>query len=206
MTTTSPISNTTPSQFSIAHWETIKQIHRTLCEEILAERYKLALGARELLAKFVGISTRSAGKAIQLCKTDEEKVIASQLGRPKKEISRQEYNLNGYSYSKRTVQRHLTKINFKFGKGNKLNILHDSPANIQLRKTYLDKRIGNLNANNMPITPEVFLDESYMHLDHHSKQTWFEPGMDMRESGRKPMLVIFGAFIAFRQDNRVIFE
>ncbi|KAI9246918.1 hypothetical protein BDA99DRAFT_592194 [Phascolomyces articulosus] len=30
--------------------------------------------------------------------------------------------------------------------------------------------------------------------------------MDMREPGRKPMLVIFGAFITFRQDNRMIFE
>ncbi|KAI9258768.1 hypothetical protein BDA99DRAFT_561160 [Phascolomyces articulosus] len=52
-----------------------------------------ALGSRELLSKFADISTGSAGNAIQLCKTDEEKVIASKLGRPKKEISRQEYNL-----------------------------------------------------------------------------------------------------------------
>ncbi|KAI9274428.1 hypothetical protein BDA99DRAFT_555861 [Phascolomyces articulosus] len=106
------------------------------CENVIpAGRYKSTLGACELLAKFEGISTGSAGKAIQLCKTDEEKVITSQLGRPKKEFSRQEYNLvrkyigernakgiptyskqltdflqkNGYSYSKRTVQSHLTK-------------------------------------------------------------------------------------------------
>ncbi|KAI9245874.1 hypothetical protein BDA99DRAFT_543522 [Phascolomyces articulosus] len=159
----------TPSQFSVAHWETIKQIHRTSCEEISAGRYKPALGARELFAKFAGISTGSAGKAIRICKADEKKVISSKLGRPKKEILRQEYNLvreyigernakdivptylkyNRYSYSKCTVQRYLTKMNFKFGKGNKLNIMHDTPANI-----------GNLNANNMSIIPEVFLDES----------------------------------------------
>ncbi|KAI9274486.1 hypothetical protein BDA99DRAFT_533122 [Phascolomyces articulosus] len=148
---------------------------------ISAGIYKPALGACKLLAKFVGISTGSAGKAIQLCKTDEEKVI----GRPKKEISRQEYNLNRYLYSKRTVQRHVTRMNFKFGKGKKLNIFHDTEANIQFRKKYLEKRIGNLNPNNIPIIPEVFLDESYVHLDHHSKQTWFEPRMDMRESRHK---------------------
>ncbi|KAI9245866.1 hypothetical protein BDA99DRAFT_527657 [Phascolomyces articulosus] len=178
MTTTSPISSITPSQFSIAHWETIK--------------YKPALGAHELFAKFAGISTGSAGKAIQICKTDEKKVISSKLGWPKKEILRQEYNL---------VREYISERNAKdiIPAYSKYQISNSN-------KKYLEKRIGNLNDYNMSIIPEVFLDESFVHLDHHSKQTWFETGMDMRESGRKPMFVIFGAFIAFRQDNRMIFE
>ena len=97
-------------------------------------------------------------------------------------------------------------MKFKYGVGNKLNILHDSPANIEYRKKYLQGRLSNLNANGLPINTEVFLDESYVHLDHHSKKTWFEPGTAMREKGRKPMLVIFGAFVGFRQDNQMTFK
>ena len=219
MESTSQNLSLSGSPLSADHWVTLKLVHRTLEEEIAAGRYTPALGARNLLAKFTGVSTGTARTVIQLYSNDKDKEKTSALGRPKKTFSQEHYrvirdfvgtrnanaeptfakhvyeHLQGTEYaanSIRTIQRDLRAMKFKYGVGNKLNILHDSPANIEYRKKYLQGRLSNLNANGLPINTEVFLDESYVHLDHHSKKTWFEPGTAMRERGRKPMLVIFG--------------
>jgi hypothetical protein len=115
-------------------------------------------------------------------------------------------NGTGYVRSEHTIKRDLNLMGFVYGKGHRINILHDTAANIQYRKKYLDKRLSNLNANGLPIKPEVFLDESYCHLDHHSKQTWFEPGTTIRKRGCKPILVISGAFVVFSQKNKMVCE
>src|SRR4051812_318225 len=59
-----------------------------------------------------------------------------------------------------------------YGKGNRRNILHDSQNNIDYRNLYLERRFNNLNSKRLPIAAEVFLDESYCHLDHHAQCTW----------------------------------
>lgn len=45
----------------------------------------------------------------------------------------------------------------------------------------------------------MFLDESYCHVDHSAKLTWVRPGGVVNELGRKPMLVMFAAFVVYRE-------
>ena len=86
--------------------------------------------------------------------------------------------------------------------GNWQNILHDSLEVVAYRHTYIERRLDNLNSNGLSKRTEIFLDESYCHLDHHAKKTWFVPDEEaVKESGRKPMLVIFGAIAVRKVDN-----
>ncbi|KAF9923444.1 hypothetical protein BGZ65_008870, partial [Modicella reniformis] len=57
------------------------------------------------------------------------------------------------------------------GKGVRQNIMHDPPQNVAYRHQYLQRRLDNLieiDGQLVPRYPEVFLDESYCHLDHSS--------------------------------------
>lgn len=190
------------------------------------ERRKLK--PRKRLALLLGIAENVAQEAIRLYNAGETP-RESVVGRPKSEIPPElaarireivlHSNLSGMPmHSKllaaelakegtvvhvRTVQRHLKALGFRYGKGNRRNILHDTTANIDYRNVYLERRLGNLNANGLPIIPEVFLDESYCHIDHHTRFTWVPSKGIVNERGRRPMLVIFGAFVVFRQDNRL---
>ncbi|KAG0379357.1 hypothetical protein BGX24_000773, partial [Mortierella sp. AD032] len=49
----------------------------------------------------------------------------------------------------------------------------------------------------IPEHPEVFLDESYCHLDHNSRNRWVIPGSVTVEPGHSPLLVIFAAFVVW---------
>jgi hypothetical protein len=104
----------------------------------------------------------------------------------------------GYGFSVATTKRHLRLLGFYYGKGERRNILHESPQVVDYRSVYLGRRLRNLNANNMPKKVEIFLDESYCHLDHHNRLTWLPRGGIVYEQGRKPMLVIFGAFAVWQ--------
>ncbi|KAF9160086.1 hypothetical protein BGX20_002673, partial [Mortierella sp. AD010] len=57
------------------------------------------------------------------------------------------------------------------------------------------------------IRPEVFLDESYCHLDH-SAANWWVPknGGIVSEPDRKPLLVIFGAFVAWYSKKKKMLQ
>ena len=185
-----------------------------------AERRKL--NARKRLAWVTGVSEKVAQEAIRMYKTGEVPCEAA-VGRPKRELDPElarkirELVLNGNKngvpmHSKllvaelakqdtvvnvRTLQRHLSTLGFHYGKGNRRNILHDTKANIDFRNAYLEKRLGNLNSNGLPVHPEVFLDESYCHLDHHARLTWVPVKGVVNERGRKPMLVILVPLLCF---------
>lgn len=66
---------------------------------------------------------------------------------------------------------------------------------------YVKERLANINDKLNPIQAEVFLDESYCHVDHSTQKTWVRPRGVVNESGRKPMLVIFAAFIVFKDGH-----
>ncbi|KAF9944690.1 hypothetical protein BGZ65_011719, partial [Modicella reniformis] len=53
---------------------------------------------------------------------------------------------------------------------------------------------------------EVFLDESYCHLNHAPKRRWYRKGGVIAEAGRKPLLVIFGAFVVHVKDGELVGE
>ena len=97
----------------------------------------------------------------------------------------------------------MKALGFHYSKGNQHNILHDTKANIDFKNVYLKRGLAHLNANELPVMPEVFIDESYYHLDHHAHLIWVPTKGVVNECGHKPMLVIFGTFVVFQQDNKL---
>uniref|UniRef100_U9U7A7 Uncharacterized protein n=1 Tax=Rhizophagus irregularis (strain DAOM 181602 / DAOM 197198 / MUCL 43194) TaxID=747089 RepID=U9U7A7_RHIID len=78
------------------------------------------------------------------------------------------------------------------------NILHESPNNVAFRCRYLRFRFANLEGqNDVPHRPEVFLDESYCHLHHISRNTWVPHQGVVLSPGHGPLVVIFEAIIVF---------
>ncbi|UZO29622.1 uncharacterized protein OCT59_023086 [Rhizophagus irregularis] len=86
--------------------------------------------------------------------------------------------------------------------GERRNILHESPNNVAYRCRYLRFRFANLEGkNDVPRHPEVFLDESYCHLHHTSRNTWVPHQGVVLAPGHGPLVVIFGAIIVFRNGS-----
>lgn len=48
----------------------------------------------------------------------------------------------------------------------------DSGHNVAYRATYLQRKLANRDATNNPIQPEVYLDESYVNVNHVASLTW----------------------------------
>jgi len=108
----------------------------------------------------------------------------------------------GFPVSKAQLARHLKKLGYRYGKGEWQNILLESPENVAYRARYLRWRFENIqDKNEMPIFPEVFLDESYCHMHHNRNLTWLPKDGIVYEKGRGPMLVIFGAIVIFQDRN-----
>ena len=116
---------------------------------------------------------------------------------------------HGVNISKRTVNRRMNDICY-WGTGVRKNINHDSIKNIEYRHKYLERRLANLttqftedgNQRWIPKHPEVFLDESYCHLDHTAPSRWIIPGMPVAEPGRSPLLIIFAAFVVWYDKDK----
>ena len=95
-----------------------------------------------------------------------------------------------------------------YGKGIRQNIMHDAPANINHRYEYLKGRLDNLemvDGKLVPKLPEVFLDDSYCHLDHAASRRWVQKGGIVTEPGRGTLLVIIAAFVVYydRENHRM---
>ncbi|CAB4410029.1 unnamed protein product [Rhizophagus irregularis] len=109
---------------------------------------------------------------------------------------------NGYTFSKWKLLRVLHHLGYYYGQGERRNILHESPNNVAFRCRYLRFRFANLEGqNDVPHRPEVFLDESYCHLHHISRNTWVPHQGVVLSPGHGPLVVIFGAIIVFRNGS-----
>lgn len=108
----------------------------------------------------------------------------------------------GYEFSKWKLLRVLHQLGFYYGQGERRNILHESPNNVAFRSRYLRFRFANLEGkNDVPHLPEVFLDESYCHLHHNTRNTWVPHHGVVLTPGHGPLVVIFGAIIIFRNGS-----
>ena len=108
----------------------------------------------------------------------------------------------GYTFSKWQLLRLLHHLGYYYGQGERRNLLHESPNNIAFRCRYLRFRFANLEGkNNIPRRPEVFLDESYCHLHHISRNTWVPHQGVVLTPGHGPLVVIFGAIVIFRNGS-----
>lgn len=87
--------------------------------------------------------------------------------------------------------------------------MHSTPQNIAYRNSYLERRLPNLTPHVtktgehiwIPKFPEVFLDESYCHLDHTAPSRWIVPGIHVSEPGHSPLLVTFAAFVVWYDEK-----
>ena len=188
------------------------------------------LDFRQTLIELLGITDYAAQKAIAIFNGRSEPSEKKRMGRPPRQL-KPEYisavkelvdknNKEGrvstvrslsaaleeqrnivVSYDVLLKDLHTMKLTYK--KGERRNILHDSPANIEYRYRYSNERLKNQNGNKQPIQPEVFLDESYCHLDHHVGKTWALVRGVVNERGRKPMMVMFAAFVVFKSERKL---
>jgi len=94
------------------------------------------------------------------------------------------------------------EMDFYYNKGNGRNILHDSQAAIDYCNTYFEQWLSNVITNRLPIFPRVFIDKSYCHLDHHIQEMWVSTKGIINEQGRKPMPMIFRAFVVYTPNNK----
>ena len=93
-------------------------------------------------------------------------------------------------------------MGYYYGRGERRNILHESPENVAFRNCYLRRRFENLQGGNkVPTKPEVFLDESYCHLHHITGHTWVPSHGIVYEPGHGPLIIIFGAIIVMCNGN-----
>lgn len=72
------------------------------------------------------------------------------------------------------------------------------------RATYIQRRLGNLreiDGRLVPVRPEVFLDESYIYTNHTIEKGWLPHGGIVQKPGRGSMMVIFGAFIVWYDED-----
>lgn len=187
---------------------------------------------REHLASILGTGTKQAQEILNYRKNRERpppevrqtsgwrKSIEPELSEMV-ENHVQEQNLEGKHVSIRTIQTHLKSndldmsvstvgrrlhaLDHNFGKGQRRHHLYQSSGNVKYRYQYARTRLENITRVNSPLpkVPEVFLDESYCHIGHHSRCTWYKPGDIILDHGRGPMLVIFGAFIVFNDYGRL---
>ena len=79
---------------------------------------------------------------------------------------------HGFQLSEETIRKTVTNMGFIWAPGRRRRVAAERPENILLRTQYLRMKRNNRDENNLPILPEVFIDESYVHLYHSAQKTW----------------------------------
>ncbi|OQR96859.1 hypothetical protein ACHHYP_13223 [Achlya hypogyna] len=72
------------------------------------------------------------------------------------------------------MHRVLQRMGHCYLRGVQQNYLAESLANVAYRAQYLAAKLKNRDADNNPIVPEVYLDESYCNQRHVSARSWLD--------------------------------
>ena len=208
----------------------ILSTHKYFFEYRQGQKQPEHIQLRKLVAKVLGIGEATVAQVIaEGNKSENKQLTAPKLpGRPRKELKpnvsevirdlvmsansaglplstpvlRQKLEEEGHKFSKWQLLRILHVLGYFYGHGERRNILHESAENVAFRGRYLRWRFSNLQGNNsVPVIPEVFLDESYCHLNHTTNYTWVPSHGIVCIPGHGPLLVIFGAIIVMRNGN-----
>jgi len=93
-------------------------------------------------------------------------------------------------------------MGLKFGRGRQRNVAHESAAVVGYRARFLRHLRSNRDADNRPIAPEVYLDESYVNKNHSRQETWYDPDSFVGgTSGAGPRYCMFGAGAYFQDED-----
>jgi transposase len=117
-----------------------------------------------------GLDQTIAGELRTIVDEANKRGIPTSAGRMENELREK-----GIRVSARTITRYLRAEGYHWGKGTRQHAGHDTPGNVRYRQWYLQQRLENLMEIDGEIVPrhaEVFLDESYCHLNHTSTQRW----------------------------------
>eukprot|EP00644_Phytophthora_capsici_P000944 jgi/Phyca11/121003/e_gw1.43.157.1 len=74
------------------------------------------------------------------------------------------------------MSRLLRRLGYRYKKSEGRHYMADSVQNVAYRATYLQQKVANRDANNNPIRPEIYLDESYVNVNHVRGKTWLGVG------------------------------
>ena len=111
---------------------------------------------------------------------------------------------HGFQLSEETIRKTVTNMGFMWAPGHRRRVAAERPENILFRTHYLRMKRNNRDENNLPILPEVFIDESYVHLYHSAQKTWVHDVNDKLfgvPEGKGARFVIVGAGVLYQQDG-----
>jgi len=101
--------------------------------------------------------------------------------------------------SKATLGRALARMGFMFGKSRRTSALRERDDVLIARRSYLRAKLANRDTGGGTLRPEVYLDESYVNVNHSSERTWYfaEEGPWVKKpSGKGPRLILVHAMTA----------
>jgi transposase len=98
-----------------------------------------------------------------------------------------------------TLWRTVQRMGFVYGPTKRRSTLKERDYVIIARRQYLRQKIGNRNADGGTDRPEVYLDETYLNVNHCNDNTWYfeadGPWVN-KPAGKGPRLIIVHAITA----------
>lgn len=108
-------------------------------------------------------------------------------------------NSTGAVVSVRALRNVVRRLGFRYIRGTTRHLLAESVAVASLRATYLGMKLSNRKEDGKPDRPEVFLDESYVNMNHTVDKAWQIGNGDRHTtSGRGKRIVMVGAGVVRR--------
>jgi transposase len=95
-----------------------------------------------------------------------------------------------------TLGRALRRMGFVYGKSRRQSALRERDYVLIARRAYLRTKIANRDSQGGTIRPEVYLDESYVNVNHSSERTWYftdDGPWVQKPSGKGPRLILVHA-------------
>ena len=95
-----------------------------------------------------------------------------------------------------TLGRTLQRMGLVYGKSQTTSALRERDEVVVARRAYLRAKRANRQANGGTVRPEVYLDESYINVNHSTSRTWYfaEDGPWVHKpSGQGPRFIIVHA-------------
>jgi len=95
-----------------------------------------------------------------------------------------------------TLGRTLQRMGLVYGKSRNKSALRERDEVVIARRVYLRTKRANRDAHGGPVRPEVYLDESYVNVNHSTPRTWYfaaEGPWVHKPSGKGPRLIIVHA-------------
>jgi hypothetical protein len=95
-----------------------------------------------------------------------------------------------------TLGRTLQRMGLVYGKSLNKPALRERDEVLIARRTYLRAKLANRDLHGKTIRPEVYLDESYVNVNHSTPRTWYfaeEGPWVQKPSGKGPRLILVHA-------------